>query len=62
MLEYEARLFRADDTLSVVMPIVAANDFDAKVYAARMLLDGIEYIVVSRDGEEIATVRKRRVS
>ena len=62
MADYEARLFRANDMLSVVAPLAATNDFDAKVFAARMLLSDIEYIVLTRDGDEIATVRRRRAS
>ena len=60
MPDYEARLFRANDTLAVVAPIVASNDYDAKVSAVRYLTGEIAYIRLSRDGEEFATVRPRR--
>ncbi len=62
MAEYQARLHRADGTLTAVAQISAVDDFEAKVHAARLLLDDIEYINLSRDSEDIAVVRRRRVT
>ena len=57
---FEARLHKADGSLSIIMKVNAFGPHDAKIQAERMLRGDIAYAVIRQGMAEVATVHRDR--
>ena len=55
---FEARLHKADGSLSIIMKVNAFGPHDAKIQAERMLKGDIAYAIIRHGHAEIATVHR----